>query len=211
VLQFLGLDENRWWTSFASVEDMFEFAAGCRFFWVGGVVEKAEEAKKQLKHNDRQRLKHRQVFRRWIEEYIPACEDGRHGKDPPTRQQTKLEALHRFSVEHEYNQRLDDWRRERQFDEVWRNVIKAGVPVDGVDSQFRAASIRALKSVIMEEDYGDGGIPPRPLKQENGMFDVETVSDFVSGNWKRLGEIAIAEQKVRAAEASQKKRTEGKT
>lgn len=34
ILDYLGLDEGKWWSEFGSRREMFEFAAGCRMFWV---------------------------------------------------------------------------------------------------------------------------------------------------------------------------------
>ncbi len=32
ILQFLGLDEEKWWAEFGTRREMFELAAGCRMF-----------------------------------------------------------------------------------------------------------------------------------------------------------------------------------
>ena len=81
ILEFLGLDEEKWWKEFSSREEMFEYAAGCRMFWVKAGEEEdspedgeevkvaiegqegGKEGKKKLKHNDRQRMAKRPIFR----------------------------------------------------------------------------------------------------------------------------------------------------
>ncbi|CZT41928.1 uncharacterized protein RSE6_01745 [Rhynchosporium secalis] len=42
ILEFLGLDAETWWKPFSSRDAMFEYAAGCRMFWVREVVEDGE-------------------------------------------------------------------------------------------------------------------------------------------------------------------------
>jgi hypothetical protein len=78
ALEFIGLNEERWWKPFLSQDEMFNYAAGCRVFWVRekdedeaeyDVVgdlpaegqEGGEAGKKKLKHNDRQRMSKRYV------------------------------------------------------------------------------------------------------------------------------------------------------
>ena len=74
VLEFIGLEEERWWRPFLDQAEMFNYAAGCRLFWVRekdeeeaehdvvgeipteGGQEGGEPGKKKLKHNDRQRM-----------------------------------------------------------------------------------------------------------------------------------------------------------
>ena len=34
ILDFIGLDPKRWFSRFASQAEMFEYASGCRLFWV---------------------------------------------------------------------------------------------------------------------------------------------------------------------------------
>lgn len=89
ILEFLGLDAERWWKPFQNQEELFEYAVSCRMFWVkktksddetegnvivGGDVEGqegGESGKKKLKHNDRARIRKRDIFRTWMDEFIP--------------------------------------------------------------------------------------------------------------------------------------------
>ncbi|KAK6586082.1 hypothetical protein PZA11_001139 [Diplocarpon coronariae] len=102
ALQFLGLDAERWWHPFGSQQEMFEYAAGCRLFWVKtesdfeeeqgdkeesgvkmnsgmgmqdiGIRDQSGDRKveKRLNTNDRQRLLKRPIFRAWIEDFVPS-------------------------------------------------------------------------------------------------------------------------------------------
>jgi hypothetical protein len=103
ILRFLGLDKEKWWKPFGSLEGMFLYAAGCRMFWVKDIgeldgegegegerkgheeigtgdmerviegQEGGEMGKKKLRHNDRQRIKKRTIFAQWMDEFIPKC------------------------------------------------------------------------------------------------------------------------------------------
>lgn len=89
ILEFLGLNVERWWKPFQNLQEMFEYAATCRLFRVkktkpegeaeGDVIveddmegqEGGESGKKKLKHNDRARMRKRPLFRTWMDEFIP--------------------------------------------------------------------------------------------------------------------------------------------
>ena len=186
ILKFLGLEEEPWWKEFGSREEMFEYAARCRMFWVKDLGEESEggsptektfeittlegqeggdEGKKKLKHNDRQRMKKRPIFREWMDEFIPKCRaEGRYAtsQNPPvTREQVRDEAFIEFGSEIKttYETRLREWKLETHTDNLWRVVLKGSVPED-IDPQFRAASIRTLKGVIMEGDTFEGKVIP---------------------------------------------------
>jgi len=234
ILEFLGLDAEKWWKPFPSRMDMFEYAAGCRMFWVKEVTAEGEaegdvflkdgalegqegglEGKKKLKHNDRQRMSKRPIFREWIDEFIPKCrDDGRLGNTTITREQIRDDAFTTFRVQEEYERRLQEWKLAKHKDDLWRDAIKGCVPED-VDPQFRAASIKTLKLIIMEGEAFDGAVPKAAQKDNQGFYDVEEVRKFVSENWKRAGEIGWARQQVQAMESmkakAEKKRLEQET
>ncbi|RDW94387.1 hypothetical protein BP5796_00150 [Coleophoma crateriformis] len=230
VLSFLGLDESRWWTSFGSANELFEYAAGCRMFRVklegeeedgigaGDVVgevegqEGGEKGKKKLKHNDRQRMSKRPMFRLWIDEAIPKFRaEGRYSGETVSREQVREEAFTAFGIRTEYETRLKDHQLSQHLDETWRIAIKSTVPVVDVDPQFRAASVRTLKAVILGGDAFDGEVVPAAKTDENGFFDTERVREFVRGSWRKAGEIGMQQQQDKArkgmeAKAAKRKR-----
>lgn len=97
ALDFLGMSHQNgeWETPFASVDEMFEYAARCRWFilWPREVEDshpgeedhEAEAAaavpaaaaaaafRDKLKSNDRARMRQRPIFARWVEEFVPSC------------------------------------------------------------------------------------------------------------------------------------------
>ncbi|TEY83994.1 hypothetical protein BOTCAL_0023g00150 [Botryotinia calthae] len=126
ILDFLGLEQEKWWKRFSTQQEMFEYAATCRMFWVRDVAEDeadggatgiiaergqegGAEGKKKLKHNDRQRLIKRPIFRAWIDEFIPMChEEGKYSDTKITREQIRDEVFERFGVKDEYETRRHD-------------------------------------------------------------------------------------------------------
>jgi hypothetical protein len=149
----------------------------------------------------------RPVFRKWVEEFIPQCrESGTYKREPPLREQVIDDAFERFGVQVEYDRKLDSWLRERQVDEVRRNVIKAGLPTEDVVPDLRAASIRGLKAIIIEGGLSDGVVPTKSLKTADGFYELDAVIEFVKDNWQRVGAVQIEKQKVRAADKMEDKR-----
>ncbi|KAE9376591.1 hypothetical protein N431DRAFT_435868 [Stipitochalara longipes BDJ] len=237
ILEFLGLDEEKWWAEFGTRREMFEFATGCRMFWVkekekevegeegvGDVVgevegvggqEGGEKGKKKLKHNDRQRMAKRPIFREWIEEFIPILrEEGRCGECKFTRDQIKEEAFKKWAVRKEYEERLKVWRLARHEDELWRDVIKGSVPED-MDPQVRGAAIRQLKAVIMEGEEWEGTVPDAAKKNEEGFHDLTVARKFVLENWRKAGKVGWERMQKKAMEGTkakaEKKKAEDKS
>lgn len=191
VIKFLGLNEERWWKPFQSKEEMFEYATGCRMFWVkehtdatdgetdasrDNIVtipgtekqeleglEGGERGRKKLKHNDRQRMAKRLIFREWIDEFIPRCRETGIFRDAKTsREQVREDAFSEFGVKEEYDERLKNYMLVKHQDDIWRVAIKQSVPIDGVDPPFRAAAIRTFKATILEGEKFESETP-RPL------------------------------------------------
>ncbi|KIN01768.1 hypothetical protein OIDMADRAFT_196300 [Oidiodendron maius Zn] len=226
VLEFLGLEEERWWRQFRSKEHMFEYATGCRMFRVKEAddpneaeedmtgeaaaaithnidgQEGGEKGKKKLKHNDRQRMAKRPIFKEWIDEFIPRCrERGNFRKPRASREQIQQEAITRFGVQEKFETRLKEWNLVKHQDHLWRVVIKGSIPLDGIDPALRAAATRTLKSTIMEGVEFEGVIPKAATKDEDGFYDIDEVRRFVMGNWEAAGRIGLARQDAKAREA----------
>ncbi|KAI1762962.1 hypothetical protein GGR53DRAFT_394497 [Hypoxylon sp. FL1150] len=235
ILDFLGLEQDRaqWEEPFASVDDLFEYAATCRLFRVrpppgadeeNGTTETTkndddtpdriekpegggEVGMARLKSNDRRRMNQRPVFRRWVDEFVPSCRDAgsRFAARPPaTRDSVRTEAFARFpGARQAYEERLAGWRRERQRQTLWRDVIKASVPESGnpVDRHWRSNAAGALKKIVLLDDYGLGVRPDASLRDGgSGLYDEERVRRFVVENWEEVGRRAWKENQARFAE-----------
>lgn len=227
VLDLLGLAEPTWWKQFSSQENMFEYAASCRFFWVKekssseqgevlegdlivnctiGAQEGGETGKKKLKHNDRQRMSKRPIFAAWIEDFIPKCrEEGRFGNNTISRDSIRQEIFTKYPVQQEYESKLKDFLLVQHKEVLWRDIIKGSVPVEGVDPAFRAAAIRQFKAVIMEQEMWDGRYLELAMPNEGGFWDLDAVKKFVRKNWKKAGDLNVIRTQQRAMESMRMK------
>ena len=111
VLGFLGLDRDKYERPFESVEALYQFVLGCRWFSSETYV------KSDLKANDRKRMARRELYRRFVDEWLPKNRRS-VGTDEQTAQGATREdvqelALNVFGNREEYHQRLQVWRNER--------------------------------------------------------------------------------------------------
>ncbi|EKD13240.1 uncharacterized protein L3040_003041 [Drepanopeziza brunnea f. sp. 'multigermtubi'] len=215
ILDFLGLESARWWKQFGSIEEMFEYAAGCRLFRVkpekeegeleGDVMldegrqEGGEAGKKKLKHNDRQRMSKRPIFAMWMEEFIPKCRaEGRFLEMKTTREQIQQEALQTFGGREEFEKREREWKLEKHKDQMWRTVIKGTVPQD-LDPVVRGATCRYFKGILMDGDIlWHGEVPKAAERNEDGFWDLGAVQAFVESNIEEAQRLGMEWQQARA-------------
>ncbi|KAI1860648.1 uncharacterized protein JN550_011496 [Neoarthrinium moseri] len=216
VLTFLGLEYTgqEWEEKFGSMEDVFEYAATTRFFWVrpassevDSTISDGEECiggeftKKKLKSNDRRRMGQRPLFRRWIEEFLPKCrEQGRANHQHLSRDETREEAFQQFGVRDVYHARLIDFQKERQRQTLWKDVIKAAIPPN-LDPHWRSVAASALKKIIMQDDDSfDGYRPQVHIRDDDGMYIEDEVRRFVQDSWEAVGKIAWEQNQLRFKE-----------
>ena len=110
VLDFLALDRDDWSRPFNTVEVMFAYACSCRFF-------RAQSYEKHdLRSNDRKRMSQREVFKRFVEDYLPNRILGVQNEvdaSSLTRYGVFKEALRQFDKGEEAETRIQQWRQER--------------------------------------------------------------------------------------------------
>jgi hypothetical protein len=127
TLEYLGLDVQKWKQPFKSLQDMYDYAATCRFF-----SPKVYKDKSDLKSNDRQRCRKRIAFRIWVEEYLPEHRDRRAGSASQlARDDVIEEAKAVFNVEKECDRKLSEWKRKTEEEQLWRS-IKESIPRDNL-------------------------------------------------------------------------------
>jgi hypothetical protein len=215
VLKFLGLkfDDQKWEEPFECEEDIFEYVATCPLFYVkneakdddtvGGVENELEDDKKKLKANDRRRMAYRPIFKKWVEEFLPACRtSGRFMAStttPPTRDDIRQQAFEHFlGSQSIYESRLLEWRIKRQHETLWKAVIKTAIPTD-INVVQRSFCAGALKKIILQGDTSFDGIEAPPsLKDDRGAFDEEAVRAWVVGNWQKVSTVAWRLQNERS-------------
>jgi hypothetical protein len=182
TLRFLGLDEKRYWQKFETVDELFAYAARCRFF--NPRKYDPVRTRGELKANDRARVRKRAVFRRWVEEYLPA-----HGEDDAadeaaavmSRGEVVEDAKRWFGVAEEYEERRMTGLREIGRDRLWTQIRK--------ELSIGGESVGAVMRGVKREAVGEKGQPEAEmttLQRAYAADDFETVVGWVRNNWKEV-------------------------
>ncbi|KAI0020530.1 hypothetical protein F4780DRAFT_791633 [Xylariomycetidae sp. FL0641] len=167
-----------------------------------------------LKSNDRRRMAYRPVFAAWVGEFLPACRAaGTHAAAPGTRASVFREAATAFAgVGTEYDARLRAWRRERQRDALWRDVIKAALPPPGeaLEPNLRGVAAAALKKVVLQGSREFGVWPDAAAllpEGADGLLDEAYVRRWTQANWPAVAAVAWKRNHERFTESRAAKRT----
>ncbi len=191
TLTFLGLDETRYWQKFETVDELFAYAATCRFF----DPRKYDPArtKGDLKANDRARAKKRAVFRKWVEEYLPAQFD-----DAPadaaavtmSKEEVVEEAKRWFGVTKKFEERRIEGLKGLKREKMWTQVRKEL----GIEGERVGAVMRGVKrEVIGEENQLEEEMTT--LQRAYAEDNCEMVLQWVRENWKEIEEWQRAYEK----------------
>lgn len=155
VLSFLGLNVAEYHAGWTNVEEMFAFLARNRF------MTKEAFVRRDLKANDRKRMGQRDMYRRFIDDWMPGWDEGsslggggavcpqKEGKDHEEQEDVRkarrtavlLEALNQFDKQAEYDTKLAEWVLKRK---QW-----LGTPEGREDRKIRA---------VEEAEYADAWI-----------------------------------------------------
>ncbi|KEF63189.1 uncharacterized protein A1O9_01166 [Exophiala aquamarina CBS 119918] len=151
VLQYLGLDLERYWQPFTTLDQMMSYAATCRFHNPNRWEEKKREA---LKANDRQRANKRPAFAYWTDTFLPE-----HANDAPgaaahlTRDEVVEDAKRFFGEElsSSFNERKEILVRQTGVNELWATIRKS-ITAEGAIVTY---AMKGLKAAIASPDGGD--------------------------------------------------------
>lgn len=147
ALDFLLLDGETYWQFFDTLTAMFEFACSTRFFRPEAYVRDG------LKANDRKRMAQRDVYRRFVEDFVPSGTTAGHDEEDTkglTRKGVFEEALEKFGKRSELEAKVIAWREERkelahkQATRQWRKRKALA------DEAYADAWINSLKQDIIE-------------------------------------------------------------
>jgi hypothetical protein len=179
TLQFLGLDESRYWQKFETVDELFAYAATCRFF----NPKRYDPARSNgdLKANDRARARKRPAFRRWVKEYLPG-----HVKDAPadetsarlSREEAVEDAKGCFGVIKEYEERRRTGIREIRRDKMWTQIRKE---LD-IDADSVGAVMRGVKREVI---CGEGQSETK-IQRAYAEDDFDVVVQWAREDWKEI-------------------------
>ena len=112
VLEFLGLDADAYNHPFESVESMYRYVCGCRFFSYARYV------RGELKASDRKRIAQREMYRVFVEDWLPGnthfVGQQNDKNTQSSRDDVLEELLNRFGKREGYEKRVEEWRKERK-------------------------------------------------------------------------------------------------
>ncbi|RGP75029.1 hypothetical protein FLONG3_5865 [Fusarium longipes] len=209
ILDFIGVSVPEYWRPFADVDAMFRYISKCYMFWVPPDYT-VEHELATSKHNDRQRLSQRPVYKRWVYEFKPHCRSqGLYSKALTTREDVRNKAFETFKIETEYHQRLRDFIFETQKKEIIMEIKKnifppLDEPATQKAIQVRNLHVKALKEIII--DRVDAAryniVAPKGLRLPNGLFNMPRVLAFAS---------TIANEIVVAVERRNNPRAQGES
>lgn len=184
VLPFLGLSLPA--TGFPTEAAVFAWAASSRFFHRSAVVAPPDRRPDSENHNDRARRAKRGMYRRFIDDWIPAHPDV-GAACVWTRETVLAEALEVFGVRGEHDERLARWWEERREEALWR-AIKEVVPRK---RDSLALVVRGLKRWVSVDEGGMVVLLEEPLVGEKrawvrglGEGGEEAVLKWVGENWE---------------------------
>ncbi|KAI8933207.1 hypothetical protein NX059_009842 [Plenodomus lindquistii] len=192
AMDFYGFNVTRYHTGFADENELFDWASSSRLFYREVFEHRIEKA------NDRSRQAKRSMYRRFVEEYMPAHSEKGTG-NAKTRRQVLEEALLFFNKHAEYEEMMRVHRLKEAEDVMWKD-IRERLPVEG---NSLSAALKGLRRWVSFQD----GKPhvATELQEYTGWIPLMTadardaVLDWVADNWKE----AKALEKARAAAAKE--------
>ncbi|KAL6246135.1 hypothetical protein RBB50_007288 [Rhinocladiella similis] len=176
VLDYLGLDINRYEKPFNSWDEMMAYAATCRFHDPGrwrnrdpwkqqenqagrgsqrGDGHDVRDISTTRKHKDRAKFNKRPAFHYWINTYLPAHVDDKPGKDAHlTRDEVVEDAKKYFGNDfaREFDVRKVKWTRRTEADQLWSDIEKS-LPIQG--NQLGYVMRRMKSDITGNEDTDD--------------------------------------------------------
>ncbi|KAL9080820.1 MAG: hypothetical protein Q9157_000516 [Trypethelium eluteriae] len=135
TMQFMGLDEKRFGAGFNTENEMFAWIAGGRLF-------SGSNCEQRQNSNDRQRLRKRPQFKRFLDEWVPNNQHLWIKKQVPSRLQVLQEALSEFNLQSVYNERLQRWQEANAEKEIMSKIAST-IPLD--NSEKLNLAMRSMK------------------------------------------------------------------
>lgn len=190
VLQFLGLDIERYWNPFNTLDEMMSYAATCRFHDPGRWAEKERTA---LRAKDRQRANKRPAFAYWTDNYIPAHQNDAAGRDARLSRDDILQQAKQFFGDEfasRFEQRKAEVLQHFGVSSMWA-AIKKSIPATGVELSYVMKGLKAAMVPDDSESLADGetesqqGLYKVRIALVEGRFD--EVQQWSMTNWKTIG------------------------
>ncbi|KNG47784.1 hypothetical protein TW65_05523 [Stemphylium lycopersici] len=200
MMEFYGLDIDRYQAGFADETELFDWASSGRFFSCTAFENRVE------KHNDRARQAKRPMYQRFVEGYMLLHPDKGAG-NVWTRQQVLHEAITVFNKQAQYDAMIQEHRIKIAEEELWKE-IKMAVPVQ---SNSLALILKGLRRWVVFED-GRPCIASEPILEEPLIWaksvsgeNKPMVLAWVQDNWQKVKSLekARADAAKEAAKGTQ--------
>ncbi len=198
TLRFLGLDEERYWRRFESVDELFAYAATCRFFDPRRYTD-PERTKGDLKANDRARARKRAIFGLWFAEYLPA-----HTNTEPvdavaaamSREEVAEAATRWFGVREAYEDRRTRGLQATNRDHMWTRIRRES----GIGDESIGAMVRGIKREIADAETAEPPRthPPTPLQRAYAADDYDALVQCVREHWRDIEQTQRAHEKEKS-------------
>ncbi|EEP80063.1 predicted protein [Uncinocarpus reesii 1704] len=209
VLEFLGLDVERYQDGFENLDELYRWCASGRFFHSTAFLAKFDTA------NDRQRMKKRPMFQNFIDEWVPANIHLWRDKEPLTREDIMQQALARFGKQEDYEQRISAWRLKVEEERLWREVASivaaecsgdVNIVIRGLKRWVHFLSEdgdKVVKPALRTEVEMDAVRQPRWASQiSHSSLSKKSLFDWVKEHWREVK--VLEKRRVAAAQAERK-------
>ena len=148
AMRFYGFNTETYWAGFRTEEELFNWVTQGRFFSREVFDRRVEKA------NDRARQAKRPMYRRFVEEYMPAYPE--IGSKSYTRSEVLEAALETFGKREEYNDMLSKHYIREADVQLWKE-IRGLVPLEG---QSLGTALKGLKRWV---NFEKGKYPERDV------------------------------------------------
>jgi hypothetical protein len=195
AMQFFGFDTSKYWEGFRDEVDLFEWVSKGRFFsW------KLFEDR-IVKSNDRSRFNKRPMYRRFVDEYMPANPEA--GKDESwSRKEVLDRALDVFDKHEQYQTMMAEHNAKEAEEALWMQIRRL-LP----ETNSSTIVLKGLKRWV---DFADGRpyITAQPL-ESTPMWTTVTppkstvdVLNWVAKNWMTVK--MLEKQRAKSAKEAAK-------
>jgi hypothetical protein len=175
------VDNDKYWAGFKDEDELFDWASSGRFFSHEMFEARVEKAK------DRTRRKKRDMYQRFVDEYMPAHFD----KDADigwTREEVLHDAITAFDKQDEYAKMMDEHHFKASEEALWKDIRTA----IGVTSKSLPTILKGLRRWVTFEG-GQPKITPEPNLETplvwSKFITAENKDDvlaWVGNNWEAV-------------------------
>ncbi|PWW76821.1 hypothetical protein C7212DRAFT_279872 [Tuber magnatum] len=151
AVEFFGCDWEKYERGFGTIQEMFDFCAGCRFLDV-----EISQRREKITVESRRLRDLRPLCQRWFDEYLPKLMGEEAGREIElnvhSREGVLEEALGKFDKRLDHDMLVGMWGKDLFDKEMWRR-IRALLPLGTKRGNI---VVRALAKRLEEADLGNG-------------------------------------------------------